>query len=141
MTGEAQSARQARVEADIRQEPFTNQRDTPPATIAEALAFRRVPGCAVAVIADGEVAWSAGYGLVGNGADEVVATDTIFQACSISKPIAALMALRLVQAGRLNLDEDVNAYLRDWRIASNDDWQPRVTLRHLLSHTGGLTYC
>lgn len=140
MTSAMREEQRRRVEADIRQEPFTNARDTPPVTIAEALARHRVPGCAVANIADGELAWTASYGVVGAGAAEPVAEDTIFQACSISKPVAALMVLKLVQEGRLDLDEDVNAYLRAWRVPSNGDWQPRITLRQLLSHTAGLTY-
>jgi CubicO group peptidase (beta-lactamase class C family) len=141
MTNGTPEERRRRVEADIRQEPFTNARDTPPATIAEALRFRRVPGCAVAVVADGEVAWAAGYGILGADEAAVVADDTIFQACSISKPVAAIVALRLVREGQLDLDQDVNAYLREWRVPPNGDWQPRVTLRQLLSHTGGLTCC
>ena len=64
---------------------------------------------------------------------------TAFQACSISKPVTALAALRLVQAGRLGLDDDVNDRLTRWRLPANGAWQPRVTLRHLLSHSAGLT--
>jgi CubicO group peptidase (beta-lactamase class C family) len=141
MSGVVREEQRRRVEMDIRQEPFTNVRDTPPVSVEVAMARHRVPGCAVAVIADGELAWTASYGVVGEGETVAVGEDTIFQACSISKPIAAVMALRLVQQGRLDLDEDVNAYLRDWRVPSNGDWQPRITLRQLLSHSAGLTSC
>lgn len=112
-------------------------------TIEAALARHRVPGCAVAVIAAGRVAWARGYGATVRGGAEAmpVGTDTIFQACSISKAVAATAALRLVQDGRLDLDADVNDSLTSWQLPANDGWQPRVTLRHLLSHTAGLTYC
>jgi CubicO group peptidase (beta-lactamase class C family) len=63
----------------------------------------------------------------------------VFQVCSISKPVTALAVLRLVQAGRLDLGEDVNRYLTSWRVPANGDWQPCVTLRHLLSHGAGLS--
>jgi CubicO group peptidase (beta-lactamase class C family) len=67
------------------------------------------------------------------------APDTLFQAASISKPVFALAVMRLVQEGQLNLDEDVNTYLTSWRISAIENWQPRITLRQLLSHTAGLT--
>ena len=46
-----------------------------------------------------------------------------------------------MQEGVLDLDADINTALRSWRVPANDGWQPRVTLRHLLSHAAGLTYC
>ncbi len=144
MTGAATSehaARRRRIESDLRQEPYLNHHETPPVAIDAALARHRVPGCAVAVVADGHLAWSQGYGVAAQGEALAVASDTIFQACSISKPVAALAALRLVQEGRLDLDRDINAYLRSWRVPANGDWQPRVTLRHLLTHSAGLTAC
>ena len=141
MTTDTDNERRRRIEADIRLEPFTDAADTPPTTIEAAMAYHRVPGCAVAVIAGGEVAWARGYGTIGRGDATPVGTDSIFQACSISKPVAAVAALRLVREGRLDLDEDVNAYLRSWRVPANGGWQPRVTLRQLLSHTAGLTSC
>jgi CubicO group peptidase (beta-lactamase class C family) len=65
-------------------------------------------------------------------------TDSLFQACSISKAVTAVATLRLVQAGALDLDTDVNHYLRTWKVPANDTWQPIVTIRQLLSHTAGI---
>jgi len=96
----------------------------------------------VAVISEGRIDWAHGYGMTASAGDAApVGADTLFQACSISKAVAATAALRLVQAGRLDLDADVNDALMTWQIPANAGWQPRVTLRHLLSHTAGLTYC
>jgi len=141
-------ARQHRVEAGIWQEPQTHPRAGLATTIEAAMARHRVPGCAVATIADGRLDWAQGYGRAqGYGVTANVGTavpvgaDTLFQACSISKAVAATAALRLVQAGRLDLDADINDALTTWQLPANDGWQPRVTLRHLLSHTAGLTYC
>ena len=77
------------------------------------------------------------------GHDEVVAAwgaenGTLFQAASISKPVAALMALRLAAQDRLSLDADVNEYLRSWQLP-NGAGRPPVTIRHLLCHGGALT--
>src|SRR5262249_46759440 len=61
------------------------------------------------------------------------------QAGSISKPVCALAVMRLVEQGTLDLDVDVNGYLSSWRAPANGGWQPRITLRQLLSHTAGTT--
>lgn len=135
--------RRARVETGLRQEPVLHPHESATTTIARALARHRVPGCSVAVVSGGRVDWEQGYGVTEAGATRPVpvGTDTIFQACSISKAVAAIAVHRLVQAGRLDLDEDINAYLTSWQLPANGDWRARVTLRQLLSHTAGLTYC
>ena len=67
-------------------------------------------------------------------------TATLFQAGSISKPVSALGALRLVEQGKLALDEDVNTRLVTWKVPENEfTKEKKVTLRGLLSHTAGLT--
>jgi CubicO group peptidase (beta-lactamase class C family) len=63
---------------------------------------------------------------------------TLFQAASISKPVAAFAALRLVAQGMVGLDVDVNDYLSSWRLPGGNGMPP-VTLRHLLCHGGALT--
>lgn len=112
-----------------------------PATrpLAERMATYGVPGVSIAVIDGGEIAWARGYGLLEAGGSAPVTERTLFQAASISKPVTALAVMRLVQDGRLDLDEDVNRYLRSWRMPANGSWQPRLTLRHLLTHTGATT--
>jgi CubicO group peptidase (beta-lactamase class C family) len=62
----------------------------------------------------------------------------LFQAASISKPVAALVTLRLVAGDELSLDADVNEYLTSWRLPGDGGELP-VTVRHLLCHTGALT--
>ncbi|WP_051365968.1 serine hydrolase domain-containing protein [Hamadaea tsunoensis] len=64
--------------------------------------------------------------------------DTLFQAASISKPVAALAALILVDNDVLELDTGVNDQLGSWRIPDDPDWANRITLRQLLCHGGGL---
>ena len=64
----------------------------------------------------------------------------MFQAASISKPVAATAALRLVERGKLDLNSDVNKSLISWKIPDNEyTAQRKVTLRCLLSHSAGLT--
>jgi CubicO group peptidase (beta-lactamase class C family) len=111
----------------------------PPKNLYERLAYYRTPGISIAVINDFELDWASGFGRCEAGTTLEVIRDTLFQAASISKPIFALAVMRLVQEGRLNLDEDVNNYLTSWHVPTISDWQPRITLRQLLSHTAGLT--
>jgi CubicO group peptidase (beta-lactamase class C family) len=105
--------------------------------IAERMAALGVPAVSVAVIDNGEIAWARA---VGTREGDLPATpETLFQAGSISKPVAAIGIMHLVEQGLLDLDEDVNAYLRSWKLRPNGEWQPRVTLRMLLSHSAGTT--
>jgi len=98
-----------------------------------------IPGLSWAVIEGGEVADGGALGVREAGGSDPVTDTTRFQACSISKPIAALAMLRLVDGGVLDLDADINDSLTSWRVPRNSDWQPVVTLRQLASHSAGLT--
>jgi CubicO group peptidase (beta-lactamase class C family) len=109
------------------------------ATLAERMTYYRVPGVAVALIENSQIAWVRHYGVVEAGKKRPVTAQTLFQAGSISKPVAATAALRLVEPGKLELDRDVNEYLKSWKVPANGSWQPQVTIRQLVSHTAGLT--
>ena len=98
-----------------------------------------VPGAAWALIEGGELVHESGHGLMAADRGDPVTPATLFQACSISKPVAALAMLRLVDRGVLDLDEDVNDRLTSWRVPPLEHWQPVVTLRQLVSHSAGLT--
>ena len=88
----------------------------------------------------GRIVWAKGYGVADLNTGEAVTTQTLFQAASISKPVAAMAALKLVEDGFLDLDSPVNGYLKEWEIPENRFTRENpVTLKHLLTHTGGLT--
>lgn len=115
-------------------------KDEPAMKLSDRMQFYKTPGVSVAVINDGRIEWARGYGFTETGGKNPVTTETLFQAASISKPVAALAALRLVQDGRLNLDEDVNKKLVSWKVPENDfTKEQKVTLRGLLSHSTSLT--
>jgi CubicO group peptidase (beta-lactamase class C family) len=108
-------------------------------TLAERMAEHRVPGVSVAVIDGGKVVWVKGYGVRDAVSADPVTTTTRFQAGSVSKVAAATLALRLADAGKFDLDGDVNTLLTDWKLAREDKWKESpVTVRRLLSHTGGV---
>ncbi len=100
-----------------------------------------VPGVSVAVIDDYKIVWAKGYGVIEAGArDAPVTAKTLFQAASISKPVAALAVLHHVEQGTLTLDADINEYLQSWKLPEvGSPGAEKVTLRHLLAHTAGIT--
>ena len=108
-------------------------------SLKDRMAHFHTPGVSIAVVNDGRIEWASGFGVKEWGKPDPVTDETIFQAGSISKPIFAMAVMRLVQDGKLDLDRDVNRYLKSWKVPANESWQPRVTLRQLLSHTAGLT--
>ncbi len=108
--------------------------------LADRMAHYNVPGVSIAVINEGAIEWAAGYGVLDASSDIPVDEETVFQAASISKPVAVTAALRLVQDGKLDLDTDVNTWLANWRLPSNEFTERQaVTLRGIVSHTAGLT--
>jgi len=109
-------------------------------TIEERMAHWKVPGVSIAVVSDGKLAWARGYGVKQAGTHDKVDTDTLFSVGSVSKVGAASITLRMVDAGLLDLDRDVNGYLKGWQVPGNEFTviQP-VTLRGILSHSAGLT--
>jgi CubicO group peptidase (beta-lactamase class C family) len=105
--------------------------------VPEYLRAEEVPGAAVALIRDGKVVWTEGYGVANAITGEPVTPDTLFEVASNSKVVTAYVALRLVDQGVLSLDEPLNAYLPEpWLHPS--EYQDEITLRHVLSHTSGL---
>src|SRR4051794_22235204 len=108
--------------------------------LAKLMQVYKVPGLSVAVIDHFEVVWTKAYGVLDPGSAKPVTPRTLFQAGSISKPVAAAGALALVEQGKLALDEDVNQKLKTWKVPDNEFTKTEnVTLRRLMSHTAGLT--
>lgn len=143
-TAQAQSqAPMAAADARIRQVengllPAVVTPRTAPMTLAERMRQLQVPGLSVAVVDHGQLAWAHAWGLARPG--QPMTPDTLLQAASISKPVAAVAALQLVAQGRLALDSDLNASLRGWQVPAGAQTSERpVTLRRLLSHSAGFT--
>jgi CubicO group peptidase (beta-lactamase class C family) len=107
-------------------------------TLEQVMRRFRVPGVSVAVIKDFKIHWARAYGVADVSSGRKVQTDTPFQAASISKPVTALAAMRLVQDGKFGLDADANSLLKSWRIPRGGPaGDAPVTPRSLMSHTSG----
>ncbi len=115
-----------------------NREGFDPYTLEELMAKARVPGVSLAVIRDFKLHWAKAYGTADVETGARVDTDTMFQAASISKPVAAMAVLKAVQDGRFTLDDDVNSILKSWKLPGDGFTRDRpVTPRALLSHTSG----
>jgi CubicO group peptidase (beta-lactamase class C family) len=133
--GEGQSDDIAQVEKGLFKDA-----DGPRWTLQERLKFHKVPGVSVAVIRDKKVAWAKAYGKAEAGKADDLDEDTLLQAASMSKPVAALLALLLAEQGQLDIDADVNKYLKRWQVPVNDfTKKKKVTVRGLVSHSAGVT--
>lgn len=109
-------------------------------TLEEGMRRRGVHGIAIAVIKDFRIDWAKGYGLADVEAVRPVTEETLFQAASISKPVAAMVALNLAEHGKISLDAPINSVLVSWKLPENDlTRKTPVTMTALLSHTAGVT--
>jgi CubicO group peptidase (beta-lactamase class C family) len=101
---------------------------------------RHVPGVALAMIQGSRIIREQSYGFADEEKKLPVTPSTLFQAASVSKPVAALGALHLVEQGKVSLDENINGKLTHWHIPENRFTKDHpVTLRLILSHSAGLT--
>lgn len=108
-------------------------------SLAERMEELKIPGVSIAVIDDFQIAWAKGYGVTQAGGDSLVTPTTLFEAASTTKLVTATIALRLVEEGYLELDQNVNQVLLSWKIPESDHLRvEKVTLRRLLTHKAGL---
>jgi CubicO group peptidase (beta-lactamase class C family) len=108
--------------------------------LEERMRHYKVEAVSVAVIRDFRVLWTEARGFADREAKEPATIETLFQAGSISKPVAAAGVLREVERGKLLLERDVNEYLKSWKLPENElTAKQKVTLERILSHSAGLT--
>jgi CubicO group peptidase (beta-lactamase class C family) len=98
-----------------------------------------VPGAAISIIENGEVRWKGTFGYADLEQREAVSEQTVFQVASISKSVAALGAMQLVEDGQIDLFSPAESYLSRWQLPESEFDTDEVTIQRLLSHTAGLT--
>jgi CubicO group peptidase (beta-lactamase class C family) len=103
------------------------------------LARYAVPGVAISVIENGEVRWIGTFGYADLEQKAAVSEQTVFQVASVSKSVAAVGAMKLVEEGRLDLYSPAEIYLSRWQLPDSEFNKDGVTIQRLLSHTAGLT--
>ena len=104
--------------------------------VPKLMAIYNVPGVSIVGIENREIAWNKQYGVLRAGSEKKVDRNTIFEACSMSKPVLAYLALKLVEQGKLDLDRPLVQYL-DKPYLDDQPLHKRITARIVLSHTTG----
>jgi CubicO group peptidase (beta-lactamase class C family) len=112
--------------------------DHPYMQLAAQMETMHVPAVSMVAIRNGKIDWAQAYGVTSLGGAKAT-TRTLFGAASMSKPLTAVAVLKLVEEGKIELDADVNQYLKRWKIPENAfTSEKKVTVRELLNHTSGI---
>lgn len=104
----------------------------------EAMKELHVPGVSVSIIKDNSIAWSKGFGIADGSLKTAVTNNTLFEACSMSKPVFAFVVLQLVDQKKLDLDKPLYQYLPEQFIAADEEFAKLITARMVLTHTSGM---
>ncbi|WP_170172753.1 serine hydrolase [Hymenobacter rigui] len=116
---------------------FAQKAAVPEARLLPLLDSAGVPGVSMAVISQKGVVWAKGLGVREAGKPQPVDAQTVFSAASLSKPVFAYLVLKLVDAGKLNLDKPLYQYV-PYRALEHDARGRRITARMVLTHQSGL---
>lgn len=117
-----------------------DQSKTKKVSLKKRMAFYSTNAVSIAVIKDYKVEWVKAYGFADVSEKKLATTETLFQAGSISKSMNSLGILKLVQEGKLGLDDDINNYLKTWKFPYDEISKgKKITLANLLNHTAGLS--
>jgi len=109
------------------------------AYIPERMQEADIPGLTIALIHNGKLVWTEGFGVANTFTGEPITPDTLFEVASNSKVVTAYIALKLVDQGKLSLDESADYYLSEsW--LPQPEYREKITIRHLLSHSSGLPH-
>jgi len=119
---------------------YWDQSKTKKAPLKDRMAFYNANAVSIAVIKDYKIEWVKAYGFADVSEKRLATPQTLFQAASISKSINSLGILKLVQEGKLGLDDDINDYLKTWKFTYDATSNgKKITIANLLSHKAGLS--
>ncbi|MGD2294937.1 MAG: beta-lactamase family protein [Candidatus Aminicenantes bacterium] len=112
----------------------------------------RIPGLSIAVIKNGKIIWTEGFGIKNTKTGESVNKYTVFEAASLTKPFFAFLVMKMVESGELDLDRPLHEYVPQEFLEKRyirhsidlegfrRDWFERITARMVLSHSSGLPH-
>ncbi|MGI6119893.1 MAG: serine hydrolase domain-containing protein [Desulfosporosinus sp.] len=106
--------------------------------IPALMGFYNIPGSCITLIKEGRLCWSAAYGFADVENGRKLTKDTPMRVQSISKSITAWGIMKLVEQGKIELDAPITQYFKSWHFPESRFSAEQVTVRQLLSHTGGL---
>ncbi|MCF8267450.1 MAG: serine hydrolase [Ignavibacteriales bacterium] len=113
----------------------------PSLNLWDRMTYYKVPGVSITVIKDFKIDWTRTYGVMDYDLQNPVSDETLFGVGSLSKAVASLAVLRLVEEGKVDLRADINDQLISWKIPENEfTRQHRVTPLLLMNHSGGAMF-
>ncbi|MNG17621.1 Penicillin-binding protein 4* [compost metagenome] len=99
----------------------------------------KINGAAIAFIEKGKVEWEHGFGYADAEKKITVDLQTLFQDASLSKPVTSWGMMKMVEKGKIELDDPVDLYLTRWHLPESSYDRSGVTLERLLSHSAGIS--
>lgn len=117
-------------------EAFKNKLDK---LVPDAQKRYGVPGAVIGIIQSGKVQFILNYGLEDKEQRKAINDNTVFQVASMSKSLTAWGVMKLVEEGKISLDDPAEKYLTRWHLPDSKFNKDEVTIRRLLSHTAGLS--
>jgi CubicO group peptidase (beta-lactamase class C family) len=97
-----------------------------------------VPGVSISIIQKNKIVYSKTFGVADANTETQVDDKTMFEACSMSKPVFAYLVLKLVEKGKLDLDKSLSNYLQELFVSDDNYYSNQITARMILSHTSGM---
>lgn len=97
-----------------------------------------VPGVSISIIQKNKIIYSKPFGVADANTETQVDENTMFEACSMSKPVFAYLALKLVEKGKLDLDKSLSYYLPELFVSDDNVYSHQITARMILTHTSGM---
>ncbi len=109
-------------------------------SISDKMSEYNIPGLSLAIINQGKIEWTDIYKNANFPEEQHLNCSSIFQTASLSKPVTFLAALRMQSAGEIDLDENIQKYLKDFVLPHGKQTKENpVTFRNIFSHTSGIS--
>lgn len=108
------------------------------AWVESQMAYRGIPGMSLGIVYDQELVWARGFGFADVEKKTPATPGTLYRIASNSKLFTSVAVLQLRDAGKLGLDDPVEKHLPWFALRGREPGEAPVTIRNLLTHTGGL---
>lgn len=132
--------KKVQLEAGIRGQVKFLGEDENFSSISDKMSAYDIPALSLAVIHQGKIEWAEIYQNANFPKEPKLDCASIFQAASLSKPVTFLAAVRMHAAGEIDLDENIENYLKDFKLPQGKQTAENpVTFRNIFSHTSGIS--
>ena len=100
--------------------------------------YKKIPSISLAVVSDQDIIWSKAFGMANMDSRQAASTGTLYSICSISKLFTSVAIMQLYDAGKLRLDDNIEAILPNYKLKQQFKESGPITIRSLLTHSSGL---